>query len=71
MCRPKGYDFWAFLVWKRVYTLVAHFDLESGMVFEETTGTYESSYRFNSKGIRTKYKYVNSKCIWRINLFAL
>ena len=28
----------------------AHFDLESGMIFEGTTGAYErSSYRFNSK----------------------
>ena len=27
----------------------AHFGLESGMVFEETTGMYERIYRFNSK----------------------
>ena len=27
----------------------AHFGLESGMVFEETTGVYERSYRFNPK----------------------
>ena len=27
----------------------AHFGLESGMVFEGTTGTYEHNYRFNSK----------------------
>ena len=27
----------------------AHFGLESGMVFEETTGMYEGIYRFNSK----------------------
>ena len=27
----------------------AHFGLESGMVFEETTGLYERFYRFNSK----------------------
>ena len=26
-----------------------HFDLESGMVFEGTTGVYERIYRFNSK----------------------
>ena len=32
----------------------AHFGLESGMVFEGTTGAYERSYRFNSKLIRTK-----------------
>ena len=27
----------------------AHFGLESGMVFEETTGVYERICRFNSK----------------------
>ena len=27
----------------------AYFDLESGMVFEGTTGVYEHIYRFNSK----------------------
>ena len=27
----------------------AHFGLESGMVFERTTGAYERIYRFNSK----------------------
>ena len=27
----------------------AHFDLESGMVFGETTRVYERTYRFNSK----------------------
>ena len=27
----------------------SHFGLESGMVFEGTTGVYERSYRFNSK----------------------
>ena len=27
----------------------AHFGLESGMVFEGTTGMYEGIYRFNSK----------------------
>ena len=27
----------------------AHFSLESGMVFEETTEVYERIYRFNSK----------------------
>ena len=27
----------------------AHFGLESGMVFEGTTGVYEHFYRFNSK----------------------
>ena len=28
--------------------LFAHFGLESGMVFEETTGAYERTYYFNS-----------------------
>ena len=28
----------------------AHFGLESGWVFEGTTGVYEGVYRFNSKG---------------------
>ena len=27
----------------------AHFGLESGMVFERTTGAYQRSYRFNSR----------------------
>ena len=42
-------------------THFAHFGLESGMVFEETTGVYESIYRFNSKLVRKKEKYANSK----------
>ena len=33
-------------------TLPMHFGLESGMVFEGTTGEYERIYRFNSKSIR-------------------
>ena len=37
---PKGYDFWAFLVWKQVYTLPI-LVRETGMVFEGTMGTYE------------------------------
>ena len=35
----------------------AHFDLESGMVFEGFTGVYERIYRFNSKRVRKKEKY--------------
>ena len=31
---------------------ITHFGLESGMVFEGTTGAYEYNYRFNSKLIR-------------------
>ena len=40
----------------------AHFGLELGMVFEETTGMYERIYRVNSKRIRRE-KYANSKWI--------
>ena len=63
MCRPKGYVFCTVLVWKWVYTLAIVRDLESVMVFEETTGVYERIYRFNSKWIRKKEKYANSKWI--------
>ena len=49
----------------------AHFGLESGMVFEGTTGVYERIYRFNSKWVRKKEKYANLKWIWIIFLFAL
>ena len=44
----------------------AHFGLESGMVFEGTTGVCERIYRFNPKWVRKKEKYANSKWIWRI-----
>ena len=37
----------------------AHFSLESGMVFEETTEVYERICRFNSKWIKKKEKYAN------------
>ena len=40
-----------------------HFDLESGMVLEGTTGVYERIYRFNSKSVRKKEKYANSKLV--------
>ena len=49
----------------------AHFGLESGMVFGWTTRVYERIYRFNSKWVRKKEKYANSKCIWWIFLFVL
>ena len=49
----------------------AHFGLESGMVFEGTTGVNERIYRFNSKWVRKKEKRENSKWIWIIFLFAL
>ena len=38
-----------------------HFGLESGMVFVGTTGVYERIYRVNSRSVRKKYKYANSK----------
>ena len=44
---PKGVFglFWS----ENGCTDFAHFGLESGMVFEETTGVYECIYHFNSK----------------------
>ena len=48
------------------------FGLELDMGFEETVGVYERIfYCFNSKWVRKKEKYANSKWIWRIFLFAL
>ena len=47
----------------------AHFGPESGVVFEGTTEVYERIYRFNSKLVRKKEKYVNSTLILR-NLFC-
>ena len=43
----------------------AHFGLESGMVYERTTVVYRCVRRFNSKRIRKKVKYANSKWILR------
>ena len=40
-----------------------HFGLESGVVFGGTTGVYERIYCFNSKWVRKKEKYANSKWI--------
>ena len=39
----------------------AHFGLESVKVSGGITGVYEGIYRFNSKWVRTKEKYANSK----------
>ena len=49
---PQGKGFWAFLVWKHF----THFGLESGMVFEGTTGVYMNGciYHFNSKWVKMK-----------------
>ena len=41
------------------------------MVFERTTGVYERIYRFNSKSVRKKEKYANSKWILRIFVAVL
>ena len=50
---------------------LGRFGLESGVVFGGTTGVYERIYRFNSKWVRKKEKYANSKWIWWICFFAL
>ena len=47
----------------------AHFGLESGMVFEGTTGVYERIYRFNCKWVRKKEKYANSKIETNLRIF--
>ena len=44
MCTPKGMAFGL-----KTGIDFTHFGLESGMVFEGTTGVYERIYRFNSK----------------------
>ena len=49
-------------------THFAHFGLESGMVFEGTTGVYERIYRFNSKWVRKKEKYAIFKWTGRMFL---
>ena len=51
----------------------AHFGLESGMVLRNygTKGVYEGIYRFNSKWVRKKEKYENSKMDVKIFLLAL
>ena len=48
MCRPIGVGFFVLSGLKTAIHF-AHFDLESGMVFDGTTGVYEGIYRFNSK----------------------
>ena len=40
-------------------THFAQFGLESGVLFEGTTGVYERIYRSNSKWVRKKEKYAN------------
>ena len=41
----------------------AHFGLESSMVFEGVTGGHDGNYHLNSKSVRKKEKYANSKWI--------
>ena len=52
-------------------THFAHFDMESGMVFEGTTRVYESFYCFNSKWERKKDNYANSRWIYYFFVYAL
>ena len=40
------------------FSLCAHFGLESGMIFEGTTGVDERIYGFNSKWVRTNSKWI-------------
>ena len=49
MCRPKGHWFLDLFGLKTATIHFDHFGLESGMVFEGTTGAHERIYRFNSK----------------------
>ena len=50
---PQRVGFWAFLVWKRVYTLPIL--VWNRLQFSRELGVaYERSYRFDSKWIRTK-----------------
>ena len=49
----------------------AHFGLESGMVFKGTTRVYKRIVHFNSKWVRKKEKYANSKRSLRIFVSVL
>ena len=51
---PHLEGFLRLFVWKRTGIHFAHFGLESGIVFEGTTGLYERLYRFNPKWARKK-----------------
>ena len=70
MYRPIGVGFMRRFGLK-MGTHFADFGLESGMVFEGSTESRNVFYRFNSKWVRKKEKYANSKWIWIIFLFAL
>ena len=60
---PKGMVFAPF--WSENGLRLCPFWSGIGIVFKETTGLYESIYRFNAKWIRKKEKYANSKWILR------
>ena len=49
MCCPVGWGFCAVFGLKTGLIHFAHFGLESGVVFEGTTGEYERINRFSSK----------------------
>ena len=61
MCRPIGF-FGVFAPFgMKTPVHFAYFSLGSGMVLEGTTGVYERELSFNSKSVRKKEKYGNSK----------
>ena len=60
---PKGMVSFCAFFGLRTGIDFAHFGLESSMVFVGVTGVHERNYRFNSKSVRKKEKYANSKLI--------
>ena len=60
------YGFWAFLAWKRVYSLLIL--VWNRVCSRGKHGSVWMYYLFNTKSARTKKKYTNSKLIWRIVL---
>ena len=69
MRRPKAVGLMHRYVLKKGRDFV-HFCLESGTGFEGATDVSERIYRFNSKRVRKKEKYENSKLTLR-NLFRM
>ena len=69
MCRPKDLGSMHRFGLK-MGTDFVHFGLESGTGFVGATDVSERIYRFNSKRVRKKEKYANSKLILR-KLFRL
>ena len=69
MCRPEGYIFFSRFGLKTGLHF-AHFGLESGIVFDGTTGVYERicyfSSKMNTEEGRVRYKFeVGRVTIWR------